>query len=86
MHWTKCYDDECLIHYEAKLGRYMPSRPRHEKAPNWSTITLAATRQGRHLKLMARAKGKPVFIIINSGVIGNFISLSYMDQLRLQGV
>jgi predicted aspartyl protease len=86
MHWTKYYDDECLIHYEAKLGRHMPSRPRHEKALNWGTITLAATRQGRHLKLTARVQGKLVYTIINSGATGNFISLDCMDRLGLRGV
>jgi hypothetical protein len=35
---------------------------------------------------MARAQGKPVFIMINLGATGNFISPSCMDQLRLRGV
>jgi hypothetical protein len=35
---------------------------------------------------MARAEGKLVFIMIDSGATGNFISPECMDRLRLRGV
>jgi hypothetical protein len=56
MHWTACFEEQCIVHYQGKLeGGRFPTPPNNLRAPRWAAkgIYLAATevQRGRHLQL-----------------------------------
>jgi hypothetical protein len=86
-HWTGCYNNTCKTHKADKEGQCQPQPRSHLRKPQWATEwkMLTATKIGKHLKLYAQVNTKEVFIMIDSGVTGNFISPGCMRKLGLTG-
>jgi predicted aspartyl protease len=88
MHWTACFEEQCIVHYDGKLeGGYFPRPLRNTKAPRWETdnLCLAATKNARHLKVDARILNQPAEVMVDSGATGNFMHPEFMKKLGLLG-
>jgi hypothetical protein len=88
MHWTACFKEQCIVHYDGKLeGGYFPVPPRNTRAPRWETQYLAAieVQHAKHLKLDARILNQPAGIMVDSGATGNYMHLEFMKKLGLLG-
>jgi transposase InsO family protein len=88
MHWTACFEEQCMVHYDGKLeGGYFPVPPRNTRTPRWETdnLCLAATKNARHLKIDARILNQPAEVMVDSGATGNFMHPEFMKKLGLLG-
>jgi hypothetical protein len=90
MHWTACFEEQCIVHYQGKLeGGRFPTPPNNLGAPRWAAkgIYLAATevQRGRHLRLQARILSQPTQVMVDSGATGNYMNPGFMKKLGLLG-
>jgi transposase InsO family protein len=88
MHWTSCWEDQCTIHYAAKMnGGYFPDKLSRMREPRWEEKYLAAsTQQGQHLKLVACILGQSTAVMVDSGATGNYMHPRFKDQLKILGI
>lgn len=87
MHWTACFEDQCMVHYQGKLtGGYFPWPPPTVKALKWGIEYLAATAQhGKHLRVVANILNQSAEVMVDSGATGNYMNPAFMTKLGILG-
>ena len=82
MHWTACYEDDCIVHFEPK--DYYPS-PRRLRQPRWQA-SLSATQRGYHLKFTTPVLNQLARVMVDSGATGNYMDPRFQRQLGILGI
>ena len=82
MHWTACYEDSCIVHFEPK--EYYPN-PRRQRQPRWQA-NLSATQRGYHLKFITPILGQSAKVMVDSGATGNYMDPRFKEQLGILGI